>query len=302
MALNETLRTNCTRTEIGFNCTQCATKYNAYRRILVHVFFSQSVIIFLLNSTCIFIIFKNRRLLKNLQNIYLSGLLISHGGNGLSDILAYTTRTLSPIISLAFKNIRYMLYSSACFYTLFLSLDRFLAIKRPFFYQTLSKSFIICTNIAIMFCTMSFLSLFLINNLYGMYMSILSILIASFMLGVFNSIMYLELKKQFRNIQSTSVHNSSKDQLKSRKKIKHRQLRALKLCVFITVSYVTFWSPYMISGLISKTSTRSAVDIFLANCLEIFAVLDSIVDPLIYIYLNKTVKRKFRDFLCNVIS
>lgn len=287
---------------MAFNNTSCtadctSSENNLFRNILAHIFFAESIAIFLLNSVCLLIIFSGRKLLlkKNLQNIYLSGLLLSHGGNGLSDILAYVTRGISWKAVFVFNSIRYTFYVTASCYTFLLSLDRYLAIKSPFYYQTISTLFIINSNLAVIFCTLMFAVLFLLNELYGAFFGIVFMLIVSTMLGVFNAIMYFELRKKFRAIKSMSVHNSREDHDNSKKKTSQRQVRALKLCVFIAVSYMIFWLPFMLAA-INAIISGEDTDANLSHFLQLFALLDSIIDPLICIYLNKTVKQKIRSF------
>lgn len=266
-----------------------------YQRITVHLFFAETVVIFLLNSICLFVMLKERILLKNLQNIYLTGLLISHGGNGFVFIVAYATQLISWDAKITINKIRYMFYASACSYTFLLSLDRYLAIRRPFYYQTLSKRFITATNIAAISYTLVFIVSFHLSQIYGVLVATCAKIAVGTTLSIFNATLYFELRKQFRAIQSTCVHKSADEHISSAKKGKLRQTRALKLCVFITVSYMLFWYPHMFST-VHYFTTGYQTNVTVLQCLELLALLDSIVDPLIYIYLNKTVKRKIREF------
>lgn len=187
-----------------------------YKQILVHILFVEAVVIFIPNAVCLFVIFKHRKLLKKLQNIYLSGLLISHVGNNVTFILGYGTKRISWKVHHTIINIRYLFYASACVYTLLLSLDRYLAIRRPFYYQTISKYFILNTNIMAICLTFAFILTYSINELYGIIGSFIVVMLVSGLLAAFNSVMYVELKKQLRTIEMTTVHDSTEKQIDSK--------------------------------------------------------------------------------------
>lgn len=70
-------------------------------------------------------------------------------------------------------------------------------------------------------------------------------------------------------------------------------MRALKICIFIIASYIVLWYPYMISA-INGTISGNESDIALTGCFEILANIDSIVDPLICIYLNRDLRKLFQ--------
>lgn len=275
--------------------------YNAWDCVLVHILFAEGVVIFLLNFVCLCFIFNDRKLLKNLPNIYLAGLLFSHGGSGLAVILSYTTRRSFPTVAFVSSFVRFAFYTSACCYTFLLSMDRYLAIKKPFFYQTISKRFILITNITVILIAPT-TAFFFAYDRYTIYFAVFLLVFVSLMLAVFNCVLYFELRKQFQSIRSTSVHKSTEQRKASAKDIKQRQLRALKICVFITVSYIVFWYPFTFSAIFSTTSPQDAKKVLLTNCLEVFGILDSVVDPLICIHLNKSVKRKIRSFFKLIVT
>ena len=278
---------NFTRNHLSFG-----ERYPDVLQIFYHLLFSEALIIFTFNLICLCIIFKHEHIYKRFHNIYLAGLLSSHTANGLSFILHYIFRYIQTPKYLWYNilRVRDIFYASAVGFTLLLSIDRYLAVKKPFYYATLTKKFVVLS------CIMNFIVIagFKVTESFSKLVRAFLlpiVVVVGITIGILNSILYNEVKKQYKKIALTTVHDLSQDSTKHSKYLKKRQMRSLKICTLITITYILFWVPYTFVVCLFEIYNNFLVW-KIRRCFEIFALLDSIIDVAIFVALNRDVKNQ----------
>lgn len=264
----------------------------------LHSLFIQAVIIVIINVFSLWIIIRSGRIYKKLQNIYLMGLLLSHGLNGLSFVLYYVLVNMTSVSKTLLYHVKMMrdtFYIFSACYTTMIALDRYLAIKRPFYYTTLGKRFVIISNSLIVLISVVVKLAFVLTTITTTIIAFLVILIFSASVGFFNYVLYREVKKQYVSINSMTVYHTNEAEAKHKKYIKRRQLRSLKICLLLTFSYVLFWLPYVVTVLLYQMF-KTFLMWKVRSCLELFNLFNSIVDVVIYVSLNNDMKQEMKKF------
>ena len=129
---------------------------------------------------------------------------------------------------------------------MFLSLDRFLAIRKPFLYQRLRKPYAIaalCITLIIQIgLTVPFTLIF---GRIVFYVGSVLVVLGGFFILVSNALLYRSAKRQCEEISKTIVDPSVKIQRQKRNDMRKRKLKSLKICIYITASYLLTckWAP-----------------------------------------------------------
>lgn len=259
-----------------------------------HLLFLEAALIFLLNFSCFCVSFTKASVYKKYHNVLLAGLIISHSGNGLSNMIQYILHQASVDVDIlkVWWLSRDIFYALAISYTLLLSIDRYLAIKKPFYYGTLTSRYILFVNLCAFFVSGTYKTAVVLSPVAFSMLPPL-IFLVTVVLAVVNSVLYWEVKKQCGTIIATSVHESHQQHQLHVKNVKQRQFKTLKMCVVITVTYTLFWTPFVVLAGVYFVYEKEKSVWNLKRYFGLVALLDCIVDAIIYMKMNKDVKKEF---------
>ena len=172
--------------------------------------------------------------------------------------------------------------------TIMLSVDRCIAVRKPFFYSRLGKKHA-AFSFAILLALVSISFVLMLFSRFDGFLiaSILTTLGGIFIL-IANVLLYRSVKKQCDFIASTIVESNEERLQLEQNAIRKRQLRSLKVCICITISYLLSWFPLMFAvGIYSILKIERGAD-----TLVVLGMTNGIWDVLIYFKLNEKAKRR----------
>ena len=259
------------------------------------------VILSLFNLLALYIMLLNRELRRHFHDYLLMALFVSHLVCAIMN-LAF----MGMILAKSFEGIDYVWKvrdGTAGFefvFTILISIDRYFAIRRPFFYARLRKSH------AILFVSLSMIApiLFGIWRFFSDVVYYIACLIAV-LCGVFISIssilLYRSVKKQCEGIAKTIVETSDKTRKSSKNDLRRRKLKSLKICIYIAASYLFTWIPLITVSAVQLLFQFSGLYPF---GFQIVGFSNGIWDVLIYFYFNQRARLKllkvFRGYRVNM--
>ena len=167
--------------------------------------------------------------------------------------------------------------------TILLSLERFVAVRKPFLYENLTKFHAKCAFGVTMLVTIA-LSLLLFKTKKVYNLGYLITILGGLFIAVSNTLLYRSAKRQCEEISKTIVDQSEKAQTQKRNDMRKRKLKSLKICIFITASYLLTWFPLVIVK-VSKSLFDIETDLVFIFFMVGFS--NGIWDVLIYFYLNQ---------------
>lgn len=179
-----------------------------------------------------------------------------------------------------------------------ITIDRLVAIKKPFMYQRLDYRFPMFTFV-ISFLLSAFLSLLhsFTNDDIGLIpMIVISIVVGSFL---FSANFYIRkiVKRQHQEIKrlmvTSDVDQSKKNETESRK----RELRATRLCLYIVYSYFIFILPCaceLLMRLIFSNRYLGAIPAEVGMILLHLILWNGLTDCVLYVKSNSELKNVLR--------
>ena len=132
--------------------------------------------------------------------------------------------------------------------------------------------------------------------------------LASAVLIVSNTILYTIAKKHYVEISKLQKHclgtrkengrEQTEDCLSSSSNTKQRVvLKSMYVCVCVVMSFVVAWFPYFVRNILYLHGGFSAISDEFAHIAEMFALLNLIMDPLLFVFFRRDVKMMFKKFL-----
>lgn len=180
-----------------------------------------------------------------------------------------------------------------------LTVDRLISIKRPFFYQLLDSYFPMkCLGISLLFSASVFVVEFRTNKDVGFSVYLVIFISTAIFLSCANLYIRKMIKEQYRKINLTQVTSNDEQTRQIQFKLRRRQLRATRTCLFVIFSFVLLHVPvifhFMLRNLLRSTYS-DIVPLEVGMSLFIIAFLNSIVDGILYVKINKNVKAELKD-------
>uniref|UniRef100_A0A7M6DJL0 G-protein coupled receptors family 1 profile domain-containing protein n=2 Tax=Clytia hemisphaerica TaxID=252671 RepID=A0A7M6DJL0_9CNID len=268
----------------------------------------------LLTLVAILVIIRQKRLLRRISNKFLVNLFMANCFASFS-MVGYAALALFHIhnhehranlqlthVLMDEEVIFYIIVVTSMILSLInrmaVTLDRLLAIKKPFFYKEkfTTKVFFIIVGVTLAIALTYFIAL-LVCYLYlpmktvmlALQISFVSVIMSGFLvLNTVNYIIYREARRQLRAIAGVSGNKNRKKQLL------RREYRLVCICIGIVLSFELCWSPCLIWFMHDLLGKQVAGNFQFVACHLI--CLNNILDPLIYGWLSKDVKRDLKRF------
>lgn len=211
--------------------------------IISHIIiFIESLVILLLNSIAIFTISSIENLRKSFSDRLLLILFTSHLLAAILNIMC-ACLTNYPIET---QNIAWYVREIAVGleinYTILISFERFIAIRKPFLYAQLGKTHAVSAILNHIFVVVCYATwrYFSMTAYYIASLITISGGLAIFISSIF---LYRSVSRQCEGITRTIIDASQKVQIKKRDSVRKRKLKSLKICICITASYLLTWFP-----------------------------------------------------------
>ncbi|XP_066920141.1 green-sensitive opsin-2-like [Clytia hemisphaerica] len=262
------------------------------------LFFIEACILIIANIIASTVILSSKHLRSIFNYILLCLLFITHVFTGLFIVIRValllwiksdTTSALEYVTLL-----RDTATSLEVHLTILISVERFIAIRKPFLYAKMTKIHA-AIGIGIAF---ALTIVFSINRIFWSAYFIPAFVVTftgGLVTTISNYILYRSVKRQCMEIAATIVDRSGEKQKKRRELMKKRQLRSLKICIWIAASYILTWFL-----LIGGATVQQQVKSMSSNYLILFALVgysNGLWDVIIFFHWNNTAKRQFRKLI-----
>ncbi|XP_057310071.1 P2Y purinoceptor 8-like [Hydractinia symbiolongicarpus] len=281
-----------------------------------HVFTVEASIIITINGVLVVFIVSRKVLRSNPSTIFFLNLLISHVAEGIAAMWFEHNLTRENFVAQGrSENALIKVFTASlllgCLSYIPYTADRLVAIRWPLFYQTLTKKKVILICIQPWLFSLFFLltlQLFHFPKETGDVVAIILVSIMSLVLIISNTIIYRVVLKHVKEIKKTTVgveniDKTDREKIKSRhEKIEKRRMRSVYICSGIVVSYIVCWAPHMIHDIIKMTNIDSTIVGARSHWPKItlvVAFLNPIIDPLIWISLNRRIKKEIKSCFYN---
>lgn len=241
------------------------------------------------------IIFLNNKLRISFYNLALALLFASHFTTGAA-ILTISILKLAAahynVVNLI-ELIRDCAISLEVNFTILLSFERFVAVRKPFFYAKLTTRHG-AAAIGVVLALTAFFTVWRTLSTKAYISAFFVTIIGAVLIIVSNFLLYRSVKRQCRQIAANIVDKSSKQQHDKRQVIKKRELRSLKICLFIASSYILTWVPLIIVQTIFQNNPSM---VLLVKFLAILTFSNGIWDVLTFFALNFKARTKLLTIL-----
>lgn len=177
-------------------------------------------------------------------------------------------------------------------FTIFVPLERFCAISKPFFYEKLTKRH------AVLYITFIFLFpiVFAVWRVFsrGVFMAAFIVtFVGAFVITITNTYLYRSVKKQCIHIASQIVGKSTEQQLEKRLSVQKRKLKALRMCIAFTLSYVLTWLPVGVKNMLNTSQEPTHWNVLIGA----IGFSNGLWDVLIFFYVSRTAREHIKRFL-----
>ena len=177
--------------------------------------------------------------------------------------------------------------------TIAISIDRYVAIRKPFYYQTLTRKnayYVVMTIVFI--ATTHSISAFIFDTTYTAISFL--VVLGCFAICVCNYRLFREVKRQCILTISNVVSEDLTKKRQIKRRIKLRQLRSLRMCLVIVVTFMVLWIPYLVVFILSRIRKELFSDhYFLLKMVEMLAILNGIVDVLTFFIMKRQARKMF---------
>ena len=216
------------------------------------VLFIESIVIILLNLIAIITMLSLKSLRKTFNDQLLLILFTSHLLAAILNIVCACVINHPIEIQSIFWYVREIAVSFEIDYTILLSFERFLAIRKPFLYSRLGKSHAVQAILNPVFAVLGY-AIWRYYSLTAYYIASIITISGGFAIFISNIFLYRSIQRQCEGITKTIIDSSEQVQSKKRESLKKRKLKSLKICIYITASYLLTWFPLMITVKVTAT-------------------------------------------------
>ena len=267
------------------------------------------VLIVIVNALPIWIIISTRTIRRNMSNKFLLNLLLSHFALG----VIYAVYMIIQLFQTKMPDIIGSFSMIISFSLTVLAIDKLGCIKYPFYYHNLPK-WVSCLMMCLcwMLCILHLVLGIMFSDVKGRRNKQITFLVIdsveSMILFVSNILIFKETRRHIKAISSSMTANidtadrsvvtnkntvhmanlsyDSSNTAELRKQfIQKKEIRAAYICILMATSYVIFWIPFYVVYTFGELHTGTN----LTNTIYA-AMTNSIVDPVIYISLNKKIR------------
>lgn len=270
-----------------------------------------------------------KKLRKKFNNIFLVNLLLCDAVVGVIAICLFEDDLVETVLNP--QHLSAVVTMLSCLSNVPVTADRFVAINWPYFYLKLTR------KKSIFFCVLTWILTVILTAITlqkDLQKKILDIITVSFIavmviiLILANAFIYNVVNKQIVEIKKTCVENNtymrehskgvidtqrgldSNDEYKRKDhqqnsntaRLHAKQVRAAHICAGVVISYCILWLPLMVhdflkvlrmgSSFVYRGSIYSIIALFLS-------LSNSLVDPVIYILLNRELKTEWKKRFVN---
>lgn len=178
--------------------------------------------------------------------------------------------------------------------TITLSIDRYLAIKKPFMYQNLTEKHAYLTISVILFLgVLHTIPAFLFETTYVAISSL--IIIGCIAICICNYRLFAEVKQQCKQISTTIVHRDHETELQMKSKINMRLLKSLKMCLVFVLTFLMLWMPFLVIVVLTK---KKIMNNLIYKMMQLIAILNGIFDPLTFFVFRRKARKMILKLLC----
>ncbi|XP_057308869.1 alpha-1A adrenergic receptor-like [Hydractinia symbiolongicarpus] len=293
------------------------------------IFKVEGCLVVTVNMTLIFMILHVKKLRKKFNNIFLVNLLLCHAVVGVIAICLFEDDLVKTVLNV--QHLSAVVTMLSCLSNVPVTADRFVATNWPYFYPKLTR------RKSIFFCVLTWILTVILTAITlqkGLQKKVLDIVTVSFIavmviiLILANAFIYNVVHKQIVEIKKTCVKNNTymredskgvidtqhgldsndehnrKDyqQNSNTARLQAKQVRAAQICAGVVTSYCILWLPLMIhdflkmfrigSSFVYPGSIYPTIALFLS-------LSNSLVDPIIYILLNRELKTEWKKRFVN---
>lgn len=176
------------------------------------------------------------------------------------------------------------------FISMFLStMDRLITIKHPYRYERIKVSQIVVIILNSWLPGMAFIAGSIVTKTSQESMSAISIVLiglAMIVLITSNLLIHIIAKRHWIVIRQQSLPKS----IDRKTPIEKKRLKSTYVCLAIVISFLVFWLPYFIHGILLLT--KRDVGKRVTGCVEVLAVANSVFFPLLFVLFRKDVKKE----------
>eukprot|EP00111_Clytia_hemisphaerica_P019929 TCONS_00058782-protein len=246
--------------------------------------FVECSIVTILNIMASSTIFKSKTLRRFLNDYILLSLFITHALVGALNVVTVCMYWAGYPWSIT----NYVLITRdsvagfEIYFTIIQSIERYVAIRKPFFYARLGK----LHAVLFLSATSVFPLAFCVGRIYTaatLFFGCLVTILGGIFISATNIFLYRSVKKQCREITKTIIDRSEEKQKDRRKVMKKRKLRSLKMCIYITITYLLTWCPLVAFAIIN---VMIGLNIYYIMAATLIGFSNGIWDVLIYFYFN----------------
>lgn len=265
------------------------------------IWMTQSALVIFSNLVCLYIITAAKGLKRSYSNWFLIGVMVSHIIKGCSLII---------FIQDVYKEVFFdMFVDSMALSLIFLTLltvDRYLAIKHTFLYHTLTWRYAtLALGISVVPWIGFVVFVYISSQNYNGCQTVTVLGVITLAVGILlifsNYNVYREARRQLASIASTTIRSTDQQRKVAQDRMKKRKLKAIGICMLITMSFIVFWLPYFVFTFLDLAGALDAeaiVKFWLHMGSWFCGGLNSVIDPIIYEYFNKDIRRYLRKGVC----
>ena len=208
------------------------------------IFFTEGCLLVFVNTFSLHHILSSKKRFKQNKNEFFLCLLFgSHCCSGISVIAVCTfelwVNDMKDSLQLAYKS-RKLFASISASFTIFVCVERFIAIRKPFFYAKTNARHAFTS----VFIFLTFPIVFFIWNQFSPKAFIFAFVViftGAIFITIGNITLYRSIKRQCNLIASTIVNRCADIQKQQRNKLRKRQLVSLRICLLIAITYLMTW-------------------------------------------------------------
>lgn len=267
------------------------------------LFLLQAFAIVLFNGIVWFLFLHCRRL-RQTSNYFLMSLSAAHISIGFLAVPLYVMTQLSEQLCIVSTSIFYYVLSTCILNMYLVTYERYLAILRPLEYNTrmrkrdvlilISMAWIFplfLTIVDILFRTVRTIRPFTAGYVvYHWFQSIVFLVIAVILTAA-NFVMFRAAKRQQRSIQATQNIVSAWPSVGRGR----RTTKAAIFFLYIVGTFFIFWTPRIVCDIYELIHSMSLEHSLSDHVTLVIALLNSVLDPVIYLFFNSDFKSSIRS-------
>ena len=266
------------------------THEHKFLNAIKNVHFAVMVTTIVLNIILLLLIVNQKKLRKKHSSKFFLNLQAVHIGLSISSIIStFTESSMEMHLYNAFLMMMFLAL-------LMMTCERYLAIKLPYKYGKLTShvnDIIICSWIP-PFVFVFLAKIFRHSEQQNVMMGIGLIAVAAIFLTTSNASIYFTVRKHFNVINKEKLKNSPINLTISKES---KRLKSVYVCFAIVFAFLLLWFPYFIYDLLTLTNTYTDFHEYFIQSVQPIALLNSLLDPILFVCFRHDVKKELRRLL-----